>query len=181
MYIVFILALIVGIVLIFWQGSLLFATLSGAPSVFAKQDAVGDCLKLAKLKKGELLIDLGCGDARALIMGAQKFGARGIGVEKSPYCFLLSKFNVWRAGQSANIKVIFGDFKALESYLSKADVVYLYLLPQTLARLETWLFKNIGNQTRIISLAFSFKKHQPQAQSPTVNFGKNSSIHLYRK
>ena len=38
-------------------------------------------LVLAELKSGELIYDLGSGDGRVVIMAAQEFGARGIGVE----------------------------------------------------------------------------------------------------
>ncbi len=180
-YIFLVFAFGIGLLLIIWQGSLLLAFISGAPSVFANQDAIEDSLKLAKLKKGELLIDLGCGDARVLIIGAKKFGARGIGVEKSPYCYLLSRFNVWQAGQSQKIKLIYGDFKVAEVYLKKADVVYLYLLPHTLARIEKWLFANLRSQAKVISIGFAFQKRKSKLQSSTINLNRKSAIYLYQK
>nr|NIR87273.1 RNA methyltransferase [Candidatus Bathyarchaeota archaeon] len=38
-------------------------------------------LVLSELKPGELVYDLGSGDGRIVIMAAQEFGARGVGVE----------------------------------------------------------------------------------------------------
>ena len=79
------LILILLLIVIFWLICLIFAQIFGAPTVYSSKKAVIDTLKLADLKKDELLIDLGCGNARVLILAAKEFGARGIGVDRSPY------------------------------------------------------------------------------------------------
>ncbi len=38
-------------------------------------------LQLAKIKKDEVLYELGCGDGRIILEAAQKFGAMSVGVE----------------------------------------------------------------------------------------------------
>jgi cyclopropane fatty-acyl-phospholipid synthase-like methyltransferase len=38
-------------------------------------------LKIADLKAGEVLFDMGAGDGRTVIMAAKSFGARGVGIE----------------------------------------------------------------------------------------------------
>ena len=40
-------------------------------------------LKAAKVKPGETVYDLGCGDGRILITAAQEYEAKGVGVEMS--------------------------------------------------------------------------------------------------
>ena len=176
--------IIISIILlftIFWQGSLLIATIIGSPVVYSNKKAVVDCMKLAGAEKEDLVIDLGCGSARTLITAAQRFGIKGVGVDRSLYCFLRSKMNVILSGQGKNIQIIWGDFHKAEAYLKKADIVYLYLLNTTLAQIEEWLFSAVGDKTKIVSLAFLFKKHQSVAEADTFTLGKTTKARLYKR
>jgi ubiquinone/menaquinone biosynthesis C-methylase UbiE len=173
--------LILSVFVLFWQGSLLIATIIGSPIVYASPKAIRDCLKLARLSRGQTVVDLGCGNARSLILAATEFGAKGIGVDRSYYGYYRSKIDVWLAGQSKNIKIVRGDFRVLESQLAQADVVYLYLLNETLAEIESWLFQHIGPKTVVVSLAFSFPNRQPIKISETQNLGQKTKIRLYRR
>lgn len=176
-----ILLFVILIFVIFWQGSLLIATMIGSPVVYSYRGAVADAMRLAKAKEGDLVIDLGCGSARTLITAVQKFGVKGVGVDRSLYCYLRSLMNVWLSGNRNNIKIIWGDFKKAEKYLAKADIVYLYLLNTTLKQIEDWLFRSIGEKTKIVSLAFYFEKHKPIAETTTFTLGKDTKARLYAK
>ena len=176
-----ILAFIVLLITAFWQGSLLWATIIGSPIVYSRRQAVVDSLKLAGTKKGDLVIDLGCGDGRSLIIAAKEFGAKGIGVDRSYFCYLKSRINVFLAEQTKNIKIIRGDFKSAEKYLKTANVVYLYLLNSTLKEIENWLFDAIGEKTKVVSLAFWFAKHKPVDEAKTFTLGKETKARLYRR
>ena len=52
-----------------------------APFVPSPTPVVEYMLKLADLKAGEVLFDMGSGDGRTVIMAAKTFGARGVGIE----------------------------------------------------------------------------------------------------
>lgn len=171
--------LLFALLILFWQGSLLYVALWTAPTVYAHNQAIFDSLSLAGLKKGELVVDLGCGNARSLILAAKKFSAKGVGVEISPYCYLKAKFNVFLAGENHSIRILFGDFVKAEKYLKKADVVYLYLLNATLKKIEPWYFKSIGKKTRTVILSFGFVIHKPKKETPTFNLGKKTKAYLY--
>jgi SAM-dependent methyltransferase len=166
---------------LFWQLNLLIVSVFGTPIVYANTLAIRDMYKLAGLKKGELVVDLGCGNAKSLIIAAREFGAKGVGVDLSLYCYLKSKFNIALAGQSKNIEIIWGDFKKSEPYLEKADVVYLYLLNSTLEKIEPWFFASISKNTRVVSLSFEFVQHEPIKIASTTNLGKKTKIRLYSK
>jgi len=153
----------------------------GSPVVYSYRGAVIDSMNLAKAKQGDLVIDLGCGSARTLITAAQKFGVKGVGVDRSLYCYLRSLMNVWLSGNKDNIKIIWGDFSKAEPYLKKADIVYLYLLNTTLKQIEDWIFSSIGDKTKIVSLAFYFEKHKPIADINTFTLGKETKARLYAK
>jgi SAM-dependent methyltransferase len=171
---------IVVICVLLWQLILLITSIFTSPTVYAYDNAIEDSLKLAGLKKGELVVDLGCGNAKSLIIASKKFGAKGVGVEISPYCYLLAKWRVFAHGERKNIKIIFGDFKKAERYLTKADVVYLYLLNATLKKIERWFFASIGKNTRVVSLAFEFPNKKPVKKTLTFNLRKRTYSRLYR-
>src|SRR5664279_4436454 len=48
------------------------------------QEVVDAMLKLANVKPGDVVYDLGCGDGRLVVTAAKKFGARGVGVDINP-------------------------------------------------------------------------------------------------
>ena len=47
-------------------------------------DVVDRMLTLASVGAQDVVFDLGCGDGRIVIAAAQKFGARGVGVDIDP-------------------------------------------------------------------------------------------------
>jgi len=162
-----------------WIISQLVSAIAGAPAVAADRKLIEAALRAAELKKDDLVVDLGCGDGRALIIATQKFEARGVGVEISPYSFIKAKFNVRRAGLSRKIKIVFGDFKKIEANLKKADLVYLYLFPGLMAKIEPWLFENIAAETRIVSLGFQFSSHKPKSIENIKTPNRTTKIYFY--
>lgn len=180
MWVIFIILMFVLLYVTFWQASLLLSTIIGAPTVYASEQAIFDCFILAKLQPGQLVVDLGCGNARSLILAAKQFKSRGVGVERSPYAYLVARANVLLSGQSAKVKIYFGDFSKVAPDLKRADVIYLYLLNTVLSRIEKRLFETISSRTRIVSLAFQFAKHQPYELASTTTLGRETTIRLYR-
>lgn len=92
---------------------------------------------MANLKAKEKLYDLGFGTGRVLIVGAKEFGARVVGFECSLFLFLISKVNLLFHGVKGEI--FHQDF--FEANLKDADVIFLFLTPQILAKLEEKLAK----------------------------------------
>lgn len=180
MIIILVLLILLLLFMLFWQASLIYATILGAPTVYSNKKAMVDAFNLAGLKKDELVVDLGCGNARSLIVAARDFGARGVGVERSPYAYLQSRLMVRLSGQQDKIMILFGDFREAEKYLRKADVVYVYLLNSVLAKIEKWLFQTIPPGARVVSLSFLFEQHEPINKISVRNLGKGTSVRLYK-
>ena len=175
-----ILIIVLLLIVAFWQACLIYAQAVGAPTVYANKGAVVEACKLTGLRKGQTLIDLGCGDGRSLIIASKMFGAKGVGIERSPYCYLKSKLNVYLSGQR-NIKILYGDIQKYGEEVKKADVVYIYLLNSVLTKIEDWLFAKVGPTTKIVSLAFSFPNHKPKRVIKVKNLGRMTNLSLYLK
>ncbi len=162
-------------ILFFWHASLIISTLAGAPTVYAKTETIEKAFELIRLQSDQVVLDLGCGNARALIIASQKFGAKGIGVEVSPFYYLLARLNVLAQGERKNIQIYFGQAQKQACLIEKADVVYMYLFDSLLRKLEPVIFKFATAKTKIVSVAFPLKKHKP------VKSEFNPRIFIYQK
>jgi SAM-dependent methyltransferase len=96
-------------------------------------DVVSQMLHMANVKKDDLVVDLGCGDARMLVLAAQKYGTKGIGYEIDPVMVRESRKNAERNNVSELVKIIQADIFTVD--ISKADVLPIYLLPEMNLRL----------------------------------------------
>lgn len=178
--IILLIVLIISLVVLLWLLSLLIALCTGAPVVYSNNKSIIDAMNLAQAQPNQMLLDLGCGNARSLIIASKKFHTKGIGVERSVYFFLLSRLNVWLSGESKNIKIILGDFKQVDRYLSQVDIVYMYLLPSVMDSIKKWLFDKLKKDAKIVSLSFCFSDIDPVRIIPTNNLGQNTKILLYK-
>lgn len=178
--IILLIILVISVLVLLWLLSLLIALCTGAPVVYSNNKSIIDALNLAQAQPNQILLDLGCGNARSLIIASKKFHTKGIGVERSVYFFLLSKLNVWLFSESKNIKIILGDFKRVDQYLPQVDIVYMYLLPSVMDSIKKWLFDRLKKNTKIVSLSFSFSDIDPEQTIPTTNLGQNTKILLYK-
>ncbi len=91
-------------------------------------DVVSKMLQIAKVKKGDLVYDLGCGDGRIVVLAAQKYGCHAIGYDIDPDRVRVSRENVAKNHVEKLVKIIQADIFTLD--LRKADVIQLYLLPE---------------------------------------------------
>ncbi len=95
------------------------------PFVRTPPQVVDAMLKLAEVRNRDFVIDLGCGDGRIVVAAAQKFGARGRGVDFNPRRIEEAKANAREAGVSDRVDFVQGNF--FEAGVSDATVVTLYL------------------------------------------------------
>lgn len=118
------------------------------PTRHAIADAM---LQLAGVGPGDVVYDLGSGDGRIPIIAAQKYGARGMGIEIEPALVALARRNAADAQVSDRVTFLLGDlFKA---DLTEATVVTMYLSPNVLKQIESGL-RALKPGTRIVSHQF---------------------------
>lgn len=123
---------------------LVIAFVTGAPFVPTKNEAAEAMIRLAGVKKGVHVYDLGSGNGKLLRLAAKK-GALATGFEINPFLVLYSKFSTdtrWKNFWNADI--------------SDADVVFIYLLPWKMDRLAAKLKKECKKGTIIVSNSFIF-------------------------
>jgi len=130
-----------------------------APYVATPQEVVERMLALAGTRGEDFVIDLGSGDGRIVIAAAEKFGARGLGVEIEPELVAASRENARRAGVGGRVR--FEQRDVLETDLSQATVVTIYLLPWLVDRLQPKLLHELAPGARIVAHAFPMKGWKP--------------------
>ena len=131
---------------------------SAAPYVPTPWPILDEMLKLADIKKGEYLIDLGSGDGRLVIEAAKRYGAQGHGIDIQEKLVKLATDNAAKGGVSDRVKFIVGDL--FQTDLSKADVVTVYLLPSIMDKLVPKLLKELRPGTRIVSHDYALEGMQ---------------------
>src|SRR5690242_19015200 len=97
-----------------------------APYIPTPQIIVERMLEFGRVKPGDVVYDLGSGDGRIVITAAQKFGARGVGVEINPDLCRKAMQRIQTLGLSDRVRMV--EDSALRIDLSEANVVTMYLL-----------------------------------------------------
>jgi SAM-dependent methyltransferase len=109
-------------------------------------------LRLAAVTPADVVYDLGSGDGRIVILAAQKYGARGVGMELDARLVEISR-QVAREGKVAErVTFVQGDLFAAD--ISKATVVTLWLSNSVNMRLEAKLKRELPAGARIVSHQF---------------------------
>ncbi len=116
-------------------------------------------LKLAGVKKGDVVYDLGCGDGRIVIAAAREFGARGVGIDIDPQRIDESNARAKKAGV-AN-RVTFREEDLFEANISDATVVTLFLWPSVNLKLRPKLLKELRPGTRVVSHSHDMGDWEP--------------------
>jgi len=117
------------------------------------QNVVEAMLTLARVTPADVVFDLGSGDGRIPITAAQKFGARGVGIEIDVNLVRRSRENAARAGVNDRVTFIEGDL--FQADLSSATVVALFLLPSQNIRLIPKFQRELRPGARIVSHHFA--------------------------
>jgi SAM-dependent methyltransferase len=117
------------------------------PFVVTPDEIVERMLRMAEVKAGDTLIDLGSGDGRIVIAAARR-GAQGLGVDIDPSLVKLATENAQQAGVARLARFETRDI--FDTDLSGASVVAFYLLPEVNAKLLPRLLA-LKPGTRIVS------------------------------
>ena len=154
-------------------------SMSLAPFVASPPRIVEIMLELAELKQGETLFDLGCGDARIVILAAQKFGATAVGVELDEGRYKDCINRIKEANLEAKVKIVHAN--ALDVSVKDADVVTLYLLTSSNERLKPNLERDLSPGARVVSHDFSIPGWKPIHTKEIKETWGSHTIYVYKK
>jgi hypothetical protein len=124
-------------------------TKNAGPYVPSPDSVVSSMLKEAGVGPNDYLIDLGSGDGRIVLTAAKLFGASGFGVEIKDD--LVRKANEDARAQGLADRVKFVKQDLFKTDISKATVVTMYLLPDTVNLLKDKFLAELRPGTRIVS------------------------------
>jgi SAM-dependent methyltransferase len=123
------------------------------PYVPTPNHLVDRMLELAEIGKDDLVLDMGSGDGRIVITAAQRYGARGRGVEIDPKLVEEAKENARRAGVAERTEFIAEDM--FVTRIEDATVMTLYVLTASNLELRPRILKEMRPGSRVVSHQFS--------------------------
>ncbi len=135
-------------------------------------ETVVEMLRMAKIKKGDVLYDLGSGDGRIPIAAAEQYGIRAVGIEIDPKLVIEAE----EKARLANVSGLVG-FRNEDMFrvdVSEASIVTLYLSEKLNVLLRPKLLRELRPGSRILSHDFRMGDWTPE-QTVRVPWGK-----LYR-
>jgi hypothetical protein len=135
-------------------------------------------LEVAKVQPDDVVYDLGSGDGRIVILAAQKFGARAVGVELNSDLYVQSSERIRKLGLQDRAQILHENM--FEVNVRHATVVTLYLLTAVNERLRPLLERQLRSGARVVSHDFQVPGWQPaQTVEVTSKNGVPSKIFLY--
>lgn len=148
------LSLIVVLLLIFFVFFGILTDFLGAPFVPTSSKMIREILDQSNLKKGQIFIELGSGDGRVVRFAVKNYGVSGIGIEFHPLLVWYSNF----VSKITGLKnIVFKRQNFFSTDLSKANVLFLFLLPKALKKLRPKILKECKKGTLIISHGFKIE------------------------
>jgi len=186
MYFFLFLVLFCGIIVIILAGlyfTSFYSSLLGAPFVPIEKKYLQEILSLGEIKENDVFCDFGCGDGRVLIEAVKNFNVKkAFGFEASPVPYALSKLNVKRNKYQEKISIQRQNFFDISpEFLSKIDVLYIYLFPEVVDKLEKKVFPYLKKGTKIIASSFYLKKENKDFNIINVKKVGWHNIYVYKK
>jgi protein-L-isoaspartate O-methyltransferase len=135
-------------------------------------ETVAEMLRMANIKRGDVLYDLGSGDGRIPIAAAKEYGVRAVGIEIDPKLVTEAEETARQAGVSQLVQ--FRNEDMFHINLREATVVTLYLSEKLNVLLRPKLLNELRPGSRILSHDFRMGDWKPE-QTVRVPWGK-----LYR-
>jgi hypothetical protein len=139
-----------------------------------RESVIDQMLTLAGITGSDVVYDLGSGDGRIVMLAAQKYRARGVGIEIDEKLVNLAR-TVAKDGEAED-RVTFIQGDLFEADISPATLVTIYLSPSVNARLAPKLRKELRPGTRIVSHQFEIADWKPDK---TMIADDGTTLYLY--
>ena len=161
----------------------IWRTMFIAPFVATPLPVVKHMLTIADLKPGEIVYDLGCGDGRVVIMAAQEFGARALGVEMREDLAKQAMGKISELALEDRVKIVHSDIFKID--ISQADVVTLYLTTSANDKVKPKLEAELKPGARVVSHDYEVLGWRPIkidnfCENPRLGYPSHT-IYVYRR
>jgi precorrin-6B methylase 2 len=140
-------------------------------------DVVQVMLRLANVKSGDTVYDLGCGDGRIVIEAVRRFDARGVCVDIDPRRIAESQENARAAAVADRIQFLNQDLFMTD--ISDATVVMLFLSRELNLKLRPKLLRELQSGTRIVSHWHDMDDWEPQETVRVQSEGRERPVYLW--
>ncbi|MBI3895308.1 MAG: class I SAM-dependent methyltransferase [Acidobacteria bacterium] len=135
-------------------------------------------LEITGVTAKDVVYDLGSGDGRVVVLAAQKYGAKSVGVELDRGLARESTEKVQELKLESLVTIIEGDL--LKTDLKPATVVTVYLLPSANEQLRPILEKDLASGTRVVAHDISIPGWKATQEETIQVDGVTHFIYLYR-
>lgn len=161
------------LVVFVFLASFAYAAVRGAPWVPTRRRDLDRVLALLEAKPGQTIYELGCGDGRVSTLIARQTKAEVVGVELSlaQWIAALARKGLTR---TANVRFRLADVFSVD--LSKADAVYLFLMPETYAKLKPKFEKELRPGTKVLTYVWPMEGWEAKTVSKKEG---SENIYLY--
>ena len=154
-----------------------------APFVASPLPVIRRMLVLAELKPGEIFYDLGAGDGRTVIMAAQEFGARAVGIELREDLAKKALQTVYQLGLQDRVTILHSNLFDVD--ISPADVVFLYLTTSANEKVKPKLEAELKPGARVVSHDYEIVGWKPFkveefCENPSLGYPSHT-LYLYKK
>ena len=140
-------------------------------------EVVDIMLRMADIKPGEVVYDMGCGDGRIVITAVRDYGARGVCVDIDPKRIAESQENAREAGVTDQIRFLNQDLFVTD--VSDASVVMLFLSSALNLKLRPKLLRELKPGARIVSHWHDMGDWKPQKTLRVQSSGRERYIYLW--
>src|SRR5437016_3826982 len=151
------------------------------PYVPTTEEAVKAMLKLADVKKSDIVYDLGCGDGRIVIAAAKEYAAHGVGIDINPERIQEAEENAKKAGVEKLVRFVENDL--FDADIHEASVVTLFLLNSVNLKLRPKLLMDLKPGTRVVSNTFGMGDWKPDKEmsvgDPVEGFSLSRRLFLW--
>ena len=147
----------------------------GALYVSTTRTRIAAFLAAVPMKKGQTLVDLGCGDGRVLRRANKKYQVRAIGYEINLLAYI--KAQVLSIGRKY---VAIRRKNFWTQNLADADIVFCYLYPDVMQKLSVKLSAELKPGTLVVSCNFSLPGFQPSKVLRPKGDLHNDPVYIYQ-
>jgi cyclopropane fatty-acyl-phospholipid synthase-like methyltransferase len=148
---------------LFWVVGLIFfvaviSAVVGVPYLSVHKKQRIKMMELAGLKPGQKIVDLGSGIGNLLFLASEQ-GVSAVGYELNPFLVLVNRCLILKKNLKDRVSV---RMKSLyQADLKDVDVVFAFLLPEPMKKLESKLFNELKPGALILSYAFPIPNREP--------------------